>query len=80
MNARKRFSILALSVALLLLLVACATVPITGRKQFNLVSDGEMNAMSFQQYDQVIAESQLSNDAAATAMIERVGGRIQLAA
>ncbi len=80
MIARKRISLLALSVALMLLVVACATVPITGRKQFNLVSDGEMNSMSFQQYDQVIAESQLSNDAAATAMIERVGGRIQLAA
>jgi len=59
------------------LLVACATVPITGRKQLSLISDSEMNAMSFQQYEQVIAESQLSTDAEATAMIKRVGGRIQ---
>ncbi|MEN8007779.1 MAG: M48 family metallopeptidase [Candidatus Krumholzibacteriota bacterium] len=59
------------------LLVACATVPITGRKQLSLISDSEMNAMSFQQYDQVIAESQLSTDAEATAMIKRVGVRIQ---
>jgi len=61
------------------LLAACATVPITGRKQLSLISDSEMHAMSFQQYDQVIAESRLSNDAAATAMIKRVGGRIQKA-
>ena len=59
------------------LLTACATVPITGRKQLSLISDREMNAMSFQQYDQVIAESQLSSDAEATAMVKRVGVRIQ---
>jgi predicted Zn-dependent protease len=59
------------------LVAACATVPITGRKQLSLISDSEMNAMSFQQYEQVIAESQLSTDAEATAMIKRVGGRIQ---
>ena len=60
-----------------ILLAACATVPITGRKQLSLIPDSEMNAMSFQQYDQVIAESQLSTDPEATAMIKRVGGRIQ---
>ncbi len=64
---------------LLFLVVGCATVPITGRRQLNLISDGEMNAMSFQQYDQVIAESQLSDDLQATAMVERVGRRIQRA-
>jgi predicted Zn-dependent protease len=70
---------LKISVVLLAaaLLAACATVPITGRKQLSLISDGEMNAMSFQQYDQVIAESRLSSDAEATAMIKRVGGKIQ---
>ncbi len=61
------------------ILVACATVPITGRKQLSLISDSEMQAMSFQQYDQVIAESKLSTDSEATAMIKRVGGRIQKA-
>ena len=62
-----------------ILFAACATVPITGRKQLSLISDSEMQAMSFQQYDQVIAESRLSTDAEATAMIKRVGGRIQKA-
>lgn len=68
---------LASALILLSFMAGCATVPITGRKQFNLISDGEMNAMSFQQYDQVIAESQLSTDPEATAMIEQVGRRIQ---
>ena len=73
----RRFTILAVSLALLLLAAACATVPITGRRQLNLVSDGEINAMSFQQYRQVIGESRLSRDAKATAMVEDVGKRIQ---
>jgi predicted Zn-dependent protease len=80
MKIRIRPAALALPVSLLLVvlvLVACATVPITGRRQLNLISDGEMNAMSFQQYDEVIGQSQLSADLVATAMVERVGRRIQ---
>ena len=78
----KRSKLVVMVSALLMaaaLLVACATVPITGRKQLSLISDGEMHTMSFQQYEQVIAESRLSSDAEATAMIKRVGGRIQAA-
>jgi len=80
MTGHSRIFVLVLLAVLASLLAACATVPITGRRQFNVISDGEMNAMSFQQYDQVIAESQLSTDAVATAMVERVGRRIQAAA
>jgi len=60
-----------------LLLTACATVPLTGRKQLSLIPDSQMNAMSYQQYDQVLAESTLSSDAEATAMVQRCGRRIQ---
>lgn len=65
--------------ALCFLVAGCATVPITGRHQLNLVPDSEMNALSFQQYDQVLAESRLSQDREATAMVERVGLRIEKA-
>jgi len=67
------------AVALTVLLAACATVPITGRRQLSLIPDSQMNSMSFTQYDQVIAEAKLSKDAAATAQIKRVGGKIQAA-
>lgn len=62
---------------LAVLVVACATVPITGRRQLTIIPAGEMQMMSFQQYDQVLAESQLSTDAEATAEVRRVGRRIQ---
>jgi predicted Zn-dependent protease len=80
MSPANRFRfLLPACLALLLLIAACATVPITGRKQLSIIPDSQMNAMSFQQYDQVLAESALSQDAQATAMIKRVGGRIQAA-
>ena len=79
MKIRQRLAVVSALLAVVLLVGACATVPVTGRRQFNLMSDQDMNQMSFQQYDQVIAESQLSTDAEATAMVERVGHNIQRA-
>ncbi|MCP4573533.1 MAG: M48 family metallopeptidase [bacterium] len=78
MNRRLRIAVLAV-LAVLLLVAACATVPITGRRQLSLIPDSQMNALSFQQYDQVISESSLSKDAEATAMVKRVGRGIQQA-
>jgi predicted Zn-dependent protease len=66
-----------LACGLAALLAACATVPLTGRKQLSLIPESQMMAMSFQQYDQVLDESSISDDAEATAMVRRVGLRIQ---
>lgn len=74
---KMRLSRLLTLALLLVVLVGCATVPITGRRQLTIIPGGEMRAMSFSQYDQVLAESQLSRDAEATAMIQRVGRNIQ---
>ena len=60
-------------------LLACATVPVTGRKQLNLVSDGEMQAMSYQQYAQFLGENPLSEDHEAAALVRQVGENIQRA-
>lgn len=65
------------AMVLLLVAISCTKVPVTGRSQLNLIPSGQMNAMSFQQYEQVLAESKLSTDAEATAMIRRVGVRIK---
>ena len=67
------------SVLLVLLVAACATVPVTGRKQLSLIPDSQMHQLSYQQYDQVLAESTLSSDAEATALVKKVGHRIQAA-
>ena len=79
MSHARRHARLLLTLAALAILVACATVPLTGRKQLSIVPSDELYAMSYQQYDEVLAQSELSDDAEATAMIRRVGGRIQSA-
>jgi predicted Zn-dependent protease len=56
---------------------ACSTVPITGRKQIHLVPDSQMQSMSYQEYDKFLKAHKLSTDAEKTAMVKRVGARIQ---
>ncbi len=58
------------------LLVACSTVPITGRKQMNLFPESEMIATSLVQYDAFLKENKLSSNKQKTAMVESCGKRI----
>jgi predicted Zn-dependent protease len=58
---------------------ACSTVPITGRNQLSLVSRGEMQSMSYQQYGEFLKANKLSTDKKATELVKRVGLRIQKA-
>ena len=62
-----------------LVLFSCATVPVSGRKQLNLVSNEEILPMSFAQYTEVLKESKLSNNAEWTQMVKRAGSKIQAA-
>jgi predicted Zn-dependent protease len=64
-------------VCILLLIDSCATVPVTGRKQLDLVSSSEINTMSATQYQDVIKKGPLSTNVEQTEMIKRVGARIQ---
>lgn len=61
----------------ILLFQSCATVPVTGRKQLDLVSSSEINTMSATQYQDVIKKGPLSNNIQQTEMIRSVGRRIQ---
>jgi predicted Zn-dependent protease len=60
-----------------LIIYACATVPVTGRKQLSMVSNAEIIPMAAQQYKQVLDTSRLSNNAEQTALVKKVGVRIQ---
>lgn len=59
---------------------ACKTVPVTGRKQLNLVPNAMIQALAFTEYDSVIKASYTLNvyDERAQ-MVTRVGSRIQKA-
>ena len=58
------------------MLVSCGTtntVPITGRKQNLMVSDGEILSLSTQQYQEFMKTAKVSTNATNTAMVKRVG-------
>ncbi|MEO8474590.1 MAG: M48 family peptidase, partial [Chryseolinea sp.] len=62
-----------------IILFACSSVAVTGRKQLNLVSNSEIIPMSATEYQQVIKTGPLSTDKAQTQMIKTVGVKIQKA-
>lgn len=79
MHPMAKFKTTAGLLVLVFLLTQCNKVPITGRSQFNLLSNSEMMSMSFAQYDQVISESQLSTNREKVAMVKNCGNRISQA-
>ncbi len=57
-------------------LAGCATVPETGRTQFNIMSPGEEMQLGLTSFEQLKKETPVSKNAAANAMLQRVGKRI----
>ncbi len=64
------------------LMVSCGTtktVPITGRQQSLMVSDGDVLSLSTQQYQEFMKTAKLSTNAANTDMVKRVGQNLATA-
>lgn len=73
----KRFLMRVLSaVAAAWMLTGCYTVPETGRRSFNFMSESEEMSLGFSEFDKMKKEVPISKDAAAKALVERVGKRI----
>jgi predicted Zn-dependent protease len=75
MKAVAGFKVVTLA-GLLLVLAGCSEVPLTGRRQLNLMPDSVINSLSLQQYSQYISTNKLSPDAADTALVKKVGEKI----
>ncbi|MDO9261788.1 MAG: M48 family metallopeptidase [Flavobacteriaceae bacterium] len=54
----------------------CTTVPITGRKRVNLVSDSQILPSSFAMYSGFLKENKVSKNIAKTNEIKYIGGKI----
>ncbi len=77
----RSFKTILLSVAAALL-VSCGTtktVPITGRQQSLMVSDGDVLSLSTQQYQEFMKTAKLSTNATNTNMVKRVGQNLATA-
>ena len=66
--------------ATVIVLNACSSVPITGRKQFIAVSDAEVNQSAAQSYSQLLSDpkTKVINNADAQ-RVKRIGGRLSTA-
>jgi metalloendopeptidase OMA1, mitochondrial len=73
---RTRAGRAALVTTALVAAVACATVPVTGRHQILLLSEGDERQMGLSAYQEVLKKSRLSSDPVATEQVRRVGRRI----
>ena len=77
----KKLNLLMLSV-LSAIVVGCgttSTVPVTGRQQTLLVTDGEVLSLSTQQYQEFMKTAKTSTNATNTAMVKRVGQKLATA-
>ena len=61
------------------LLAGCSTNPITGRKQLNFIPDMQINSLAANQYSQMLQKAPVNQNPAETAMVRRVGKRLQAA-
>ena len=71
-----RMMILLMAAALMVSCGTTSTVPITGRQQTLLVSDGEVLSLATQQYQEYMKTAKKSTNANNTAMVQRVGQRL----
>lgn len=58
---------------------SCSTVPITGRKQLDIIPDSQMLSMSFSQYDQFLKSNKESTNRHDINLVNKVGRKIEKA-
>jgi predicted Zn-dependent protease len=66
---------------LLATIIACSTVPLTGRKQFSLVGDDEINTSAAQSYQQLLSDpkTKVIRGTRDAESVKRVGDRLSVA-
>lgn len=75
-----KFSRIVLVFSVFLMVGSCKTNPFTGERNLNFVSNSQIFPASFQQYNEVLAESDVVRNTAESRMIENIGDRIATAA
>jgi len=80
MNRKWTFTFLPLGVwVLAVFLAACSTVPVTGRRQLDLVPSDQIMTMSAEQYHKFMAEHEVVTGTEDSRMVRRVGERVSKA-
>lgn len=58
---------------LLVIFYACSTVPLTGRKQLNILPESQILEMSFASYQEFLKSNKISNDRSDASLVNSVG-------
>lgn len=69
-----------LLLAAILFIGSCKTVPLTGRKQLNLLPNSQMQSLALTEYQTVLGQAQFSDNATWTKYVKNSGIRIKTAA
>src|SRR5688572_26942613 len=79
MKIRRVYSLGSAFIALLLL-AACASAPITGRRQLNFIGEGQEMQLGMSEFEKMKQSTPISRDPAANELVQRVGKKIAAAA
>ena len=60
-----------------ILITSCASVPITNRKQLNLISEAKLNAHAARIYEKVKEKEKMSDDKKTLNQIKDIGKRME---
>ncbi len=79
MNIHKNILRVSLFLIAILFFDACKSVPLSGRRQLNLIPSSELNAMSFNAYQDIKDSANVVTGTSDARMVDRCGKRIQKA-
>lgn len=65
---------------LLMFIIACSTVPLTGRKQLNLLPESQLQQMSLAEYKSFLSQQKVVNNTEQAKMVKRVGEKLAASA
>jgi len=68
------------AIAAALLMTGCTTVPVTGRRQFNVMPEGQEMQLGLTEFEKMKKDVPISKDPRLNAMVQRVGERVAKAA
>lgn len=72
----KQYRIYFLLALVVLGMIACSKVPLTGRRQFSLIPDGTINSMSAGEYKTFLSKNQVISTGSEAEMVKRVGQHV----
>ncbi|MBE0637656.1 MAG: M48 family metallopeptidase [Bacteroidales bacterium] len=70
----------SLALLMAVLMYACSTVPLTGRRQLSMLPESELTAMGMTAYTDFMSQNKVSADNAQTRMVKDITGKITGAA